>query len=179
MYLDGNPIAMLNSTGVLQWQKVYVSPELLAGIHVAQFKYVGGGGAYIDLDAIQILGNAPGAGVYDDTDGNWSYTGSWLVYNGTAPYASNTTRYTANVGDMASFIFSGTQFNLTYTQAPNRGNIGVYVDGSQVATINATGTLGWQKVYSSPAFSAGTHVVQFKHAGGGGAYIDVDAIQTN
>ena len=119
----------------------------------------------------------PGAGVYDNADGNWSYNGSWVAFSGSAPYTNNTTNYTAGVGDTASFTFSGTQFILTYTQAPNRGDIDVYVDGNRVATINATGSLAWQKTYTSPVFPAGTHVVEFKHAGGGGAYIDVDAIQ--
>ena len=72
---------------------------------------------------------------------------------------------------------SGKQFILTYTLAPNRGDIDVFVDGSRIATINATGNLQWQKVYISPVLSARTHAVQFKHAGGGGAYIDLDVIE--
>jgi len=120
---------------------------------------------------------APGVGVYDDTHANWSYSGSWVAYSGSVPYANNTVHYTAVVGDTATFTFNGTQFVLTYTRAPNRGNIGVFVDGAKIFTINATGALQFEKTYNSPVFSSGTHIVQFKHEGGGGAYIDVDAIQ--
>ncbi len=120
-------------------------------------------------------GCTPGIGIYDDTYFNWSYVGSWTAYNGIGPY-DNTTHYTSTVGDTATFTFSGTQFILTYTQNTDRGSIGVNVDGSQVATINANGTLQWQKTYASPNYPSGTHVVQLTYIGGGN-YIDVDAIR--
>jgi len=72
----------------------------------------------------------PGVGVYDDTDANWSYTGSWTAYSGGEPYHDNTTHYTSGADDTAEFTFSGSQFILTYTRAPNRGSIAVFVDGS-------------------------------------------------
>ena len=179
VYVDGNRVATINATGSLAWQKTYTSPVFPAGTHVVEFKHAGGGGAYIDVDAIQVLATlAPGVGVYDDSNTNWSYSSGWASYDGSNP-SGNTLHYTSLLGSTASFVFSGTQFILTYTQAPNRGDIAVFVDGIKIATINATGSLVWQKFYTSPVFSAGTHVVQFKHAGGGGAYIDVDAIQTN
>jgi len=178
VYVDGTRIATVNATGPLQWQKVYISPVFSSGVHWVQFKHAGGGGAYVDVDAIQILdGSAPGVGVYDDGHANWSYSGSWAAYSGSLPFGNNTVHYTSVVGDVATFTFDGTQFVLTYTRAPNRGNIGVFVDGIKIATINATDALAFEQSYTSPAFSSGTHVVQFKHAGGGGGYVDVDGIE--
>jgi len=124
-----------------------------------QFKHLGGGGAYIDVDAIEVLNTAaPGVGVYDDTHANWSYSGSWAAYSGSASYYNNTTHYTSGLGNTASFAFSGTKFILTYTQAANRGNIGVFVDGIKIATIKATGALQFKKTYTSPAFSCSSSI---------------------
>jgi len=178
VFVDGSQVTTVNATGALAFEQSYTSPVFSSGVHVVQFKHAGGGGAYADVDAIEVLNTAaPGTGVYDDTHANWSYSGSWAAYSGSAPYANNTVHYTAGVGDTATFTFNGTKFVLTYTQAPNRGNIGVFVDGLKIATINATGVLEFKKTYTSPTFSSGVHVVRFKHAGGGGAYIDVDVIQ--
>ena len=115
------------------------------------------------------------AGTYDDTDPNWSYVGSWAMGSGFEGAHDGTLHYTGTVGDTASFTFSGTQFILTYTRDVNRGDIGVYVDGGLVTTIDATGAFQWQDVYISPSYTSGTHVVQFTHAGG--AYIDIDSIE--
>jgi len=124
---------------------------------------------------IQTVTSAPDAGTYDDTNSNWQYGGTWVQYNGSGPI-NDTVHYSYSVGDTASFRFNGTQFILTYTQASNRGNIDVYVDGSRITTINANGGLQWRKTYTSPTFSSGTHTVQFKFAGGN-YFMDVDAIQ--
>ena len=119
--------------------------------------------------------SAPGAGIYDDMHGNWSYVGSWAMGSGFGGAHDGTLHYTGTVGDTASFTFSGTQFILTYTRDVNRGDIGVYVDGGLVTTIDATGAFQWQDVYISPSYTSGTHLVQFTHAGG--AYIDIDSIE--
>jgi len=178
VFVDGSQVTTINATGALAFEQSYTSPVFSSGVHVVQFKHAGGGGAYIDVDGIEVLNTAaPGTGVYDDTDANWSYSGSWIAYSGSAPYANNTVHYTSGLGDTASFTFDGTKFVLTYTRAPNRGSIGVFVDGIKIATLNATGALQFKKTYTSPGFSSGVHVVQFKHADGGGAYIDVDALE--
>ena len=83
-----------------------------------------------------------GSGIYDDTDPGWTYAGSWSVYSGACPYNS-TDHYTTTVGDTASFTFSGTTFIFKYVQDSNCGNIGIYVDGSLVTTLNANGALAW------------------------------------
>jgi len=117
-----------------------------------------------------------GVGIYDDADSNIIYGGSWLTYVGSGPY-SNTEHYTSTVGSTASFTFSGSQFVFSYLANTNRGNIEVTVDGTVVTTINANGPLNWQKTYTSPVFSTGTHTVIIKFTGPSGTYGDVDAIQ--
>ncbi|MBE7434424.1 MAG: hypothetical protein HS100_10940 [Anaerolineales bacterium] len=176
--VDGNLVTTINANGVLQFQKTYTSPTFASGTHTVEFRNAGGPGIYIDIDAIQILsGVAPGAGTYDDSDSNWAYTGTWTASTGVAGAYNNTFRYTGTSGDKATFMFSGTQFILKYTQNTNRGNIEVRVDGNLVTTINANGALQFQKTYTSPTFASGTHTVEFRNAGGPGIYIDIDAIQ--
>ena len=118
---------------------------------------------------------SPGAGTYDDTDGGWTYTGTWITASGlTGPHA-NTFTYSGTAGNSASFSFTGTQFILKYLQYINRGSIAIYVDGGYVATVNQNGPLEWQKTYTSPVYSSGPHTVRIDHIGGG-PYVDIDAI---
>ena len=82
------------------------------------------------------------------------------------------------MGATASLVFNGMQFTYTYLTASNRGNIEVWVEGVKMTTLNAnSATMVWQKIYTSPALSAGTHTVTFKLAETAGQYMDVDAIR--
>ena len=133
----------------------------------------------VGTDAIQnftLTISTPGAGTYDDMNTNWIYTGTWASGSSFSGAQDGTLHYTGTVGDTASFVFNGTQFVLSYTQDTNRGDIGVYVDGSLVTTIDASGSFQWQQTYTSQDYGPGTHLVTFKHAGGG-AYIDIDAVE--
>jgi len=122
--------------------------------------------------------SSSGPGIYDDTSSNWVYTGAWTASTPGPAYGS-TLHYTMTPADTASFTFSGTDFTLYYTQYTNRGYIQIFMDGSvtPLTTINANGPLVWQKTYTSPMFSPGTHTVVFKDGGPSGSTIDIDAIQ--
>jgi hypothetical protein len=179
VYVDGSKVGRINANGSFQWQKTYTSPVFPSGTHVAEFRNVGGSGNIMDIDAIQIPSTAiPSAGTFDDSTVNWMYSGSWaaLSINGAS---SNTLHYTLTAWDAAAFTFSGTKFTLLYTQDTNRADYDVFVDGNYVTTIAARGTFQWKKSYTSPPFSAGTHVVEFRNTGSGGSVMDVDAITIN
>ncbi len=76
----------------------------------------------------------------------------------------------------ATLVFAGTQFTLTYTGHPNRGQVHVYVDDVNVGTINQYNpSLTWQRTWASPTFANGTHTVKLVHATG--SIADIDAIQ--
>ncbi|HSB01178.1 MAG TPA: fibronectin type III domain-containing protein, partial [Anaerolineales bacterium] len=116
-----------------------------------------------------------GAGIYDDTDGNWTYTGTWTASTQTGPY--NNTLHYGTSGSDARMTFDGVRFTLTYVKASNRGLIDVYVDGAKIGTINAyNSTTLWQQTWTSPTFALGVHTVRFAY-GGGSTYIDIDKIQ--
>lgn len=121
--------------------------------------------------------SAPGPGIYDDIDPNWSYTGMWTPVTTSGPY-NDTVRYSGDLTAIASFTFAGTGFSLKYIKYINRGNIQVWVDGAQVDTINAnSSSLVWQSVYTRMGLTNGTHTVVFKHGGPSGSLIDIDSIQ--
>jgi hypothetical protein len=167
-----------NSAGLI-WQKTYTSSNYADSLsHTVVLKNTNTGGQVIDVDAIQIVPPpAPqGAGMYDDANANWSYTGSWSTLSTSGPYAG-TLHYTSDATATASFPFTGTGFVLSYTKFSNRGNIEVWVDGSLLTTLNANNpSLTWQNTYSSPGYT-GPHTVTLRHGGPAGAIIDIDAIQ--
>jgi hypothetical protein len=73
--------------------------------------------------------------------------------------------------------FEGTQFVLTYTGHPNRGQVDVIVDNVNVGTLDQhNASLAWQKTWVSPLFEHGFHTLKLVHATDG-TYVDIDAIQ--
>ncbi|MFZ5818725.1 MAG: M4 family metallopeptidase, partial [Chloroflexota bacterium] len=173
VYMDGVEVETFSANGSLAWQQTWTSEVYADGEHTVRFEHAGGG-SLIDIDAIQVFGPV-GPGTYDDTDSAWVYSGTWTAYNGSGPYNS-TLHYTTTVGAYAEITFTGTQVTLTYTQNPNRGSIKVYMDGVEVETFSANGSLAWQQTWTSEVYADGEHTVRFEHAGGG-SLIDIDAIQ--
>ena len=175
--VDGGAPILVNAysaTGL--WQQTYTSPMYSGtGVHTVTIS-TPGTGKFVDVDAIQIV--VPmGAGKYDDADPAWTYSGSWLTYNGTGPY-QNTMHYTNATGATATFVFQGpAQFTLSFQTASNRSDILVSVDGGAPVLVNAYSATGlWQQTYTSPMYSGtGTHTVTISTPGGA-KYIDVDAI---
>jgi hypothetical protein len=115
--------------------------------------------------------------MYDDTHAAWEYTGNWLTYNGSGPYA-DTLHYTDTANSTATFVFQGpARFVLYYSKMSNRGSFEVWVDGTLLTTIDAYSSSAlWQQTYTSPMYSDGdSHIVVIKKVGSGRG--DVDAIQ--
>lgn len=179
IYLDGNLVDTLNGVNsAVVWQPTWISPVLSSGTHTIRIQVVSGG--WVDVDVVQVY-DAPisptpvGAGVYDDDDIAWTYSGTWAYFSGPGPY-SDTLHQNNTPGSYAEVYFTGTQVTLTYLQAPVRGSINVYIDGTQVDTINAlNGNIVWQSTWTSQTLSAGAHTVRFENADGG--WMDLDAIQ--
>ncbi len=186
VYVDGNKVDTINTYNASNlFQQTYTSPVYVTGTHTVRFVYAGGG-TYIDLDAIQVFDTPDPtstpyvipvrAGIYDDMNIAWKYSGAWTAWSGAGPLNSSS-HYTSGVGNFAELTFTGTKFTLTYTKAASYGLIDVYVDGAKVDTINTYNASNlFQQTYTSPVYSTGTHTVRFVHAGSG-TYIDIDAIQ--
>ena len=176
IYVDGNKITTLDTSGALEYQKTYTSPLFPSEDHYIRFENVGDG-TYVNIDSIEVLDTAvPGVGVYDDADSLWTYDGTWTAFTGlTGPY-SGTMHRSQTIGDRALFTFNGTQFILKYTQDTGNGDLDVYVDGNKIATIDTSGSQQFQTTYSSPVLTLGDHFVSFENAGGG-TYVNIDSIE--
>src|SRR6266487_2464128 len=178
VWIDGTQQYTINENGSLIWQQGWTLPVALSnGTHTVQFKNPNAStSTYIDVDAITITGPV-GPGTYDDTDAAWSYTGNWVGASQTGPY-NNTDHYINIQNASAAITFTGTQFTVYFTKYSNRGNMDVWIDGTQQYTINENGSLIWQQGWTLPvALSNGTHMVQFKNPNvSTSTYIDVDAI---
>ncbi len=177
VWVDGVKVDTIYAySSYLVWQATYTKSNLSNAVHTVVFKNGGPSGYYMDIDAIQVFAAVP-AGIYDDTDPAWTYTGSWTPVTTTGPY-NGTDHYTNSTASSASFTFIGTSFNFKYVTASNRGNIEVWVDGVKVDTINAySSALTWQVTYTKSGLAGGVHTVVFKHGGPGGYFIDIDSIE--
>jgi uncharacterized lipoprotein NlpE involved in copper resistance len=174
VYVDGALVGSVNATGALSWQTVYERRGLSPGVHTIQIRH-GGGGSTIDVDAIEVLNHIAGTGIYDDRHSNWVYSGNWLTESLDGPY-NRTITYTGDLSARASILINGTAFRLRYTRFPNRGRLAIFVDGVQVASQSAAGSLSWQMVCERTGLSEGVHTIEIRH-GGGGSFIDIDAIE--
>jgi hypothetical protein len=118
-----------------------------------------------------------GAGIYDDTDSSWTYSGTWGVFTGSGPYNS-TLHQSGTIGNYAEVTFTGNQVKLSYLKANGRGVIDVYIDGIKVTSLNAnSATVVWQASWTSSVLTYGTHTVRFQQATSGTIDLDTVTIQ--
>jgi hypothetical protein len=124
----------------------------------------------IDSD-VQYTGAYLPAGKYEDDHLGWQYVtaliNGWQTINDVNATSGHYRRIAnAPAGSMARFWFSGTRFQLIYMIGTGYGKLGVYVDGIYVGTINEYYSVtAWNRVYTSPVFAAGNHVVEFRVVG--------------
>ncbi|MFN6203718.1 MAG: hypothetical protein ACK496_14740, partial [Acidobacteriota bacterium] len=166
IYVDGSKVADVNAyNSSLSWQSIFQKADLSNGVHTIEVRHGGGAvGSVIDIDALEVyvpvVPTPLGPGIYDDTHANWSYTGNWTNASSLTGPHSGTLAHTTDLSARASIEINGTAFRLRYTRNQYRGTIGVYVDGSKVADVNAiSSSLSWQTVYELTGLSAGVHTI--------------------
>jgi hypothetical protein len=175
IYVDGQLVATQNASGSLAWQSVYERTGLSPDDHTIEIRH-GGGGSFIDIDAIEVFPTPLGTGIYDERQSGLVYSGNWLAGSQEGPY-NGTITYTDDLNARASMLFNGTAFRLWFTRFSNRGNLAIYVDGVLVASQSASGSLSWQVAYQRTGLSPGNHTIEIRHGGGSGTFIDIDAIE--
>ena len=111
---------------------------------------------------------------YDDKAAVWTYTGFWSNLSNSKHYMGST-HQSAKIGNTATMNFSGTHFTLYFYKALNMGNMTVFLDGTQIATINENSALVlYQQPYNSPIFANGPHTLRLVHST---KYVNVDAVE--
>jgi hypothetical protein len=186
IYLDGTDAAhklgTLNQyTSSVSYQKAWTSGNLGEGEHTIRFVHVGAAGKVINVDALIVQTYvAPGVGTYDDLHGGWTYSNGFLIQANTNAHDGGI-HYSTTVGTYAEFTFTGTQVVLVYTGNTNRGQVDIYLDGTDAAhklgTLNQyTSSVSYQEVWTSENLGEGEHTIRFVHAGAAGKVINVDAL---
>ncbi len=140
-----------------------------------------------DVSTHLALNTEPSFGyTYDDTDPALVYTGSWShVANQsyTGGDYKQTESFSDTTGDSMSVRFTGTAVQYIAPTASNHGIADIYLDGTQVATVDgySPGTDFQQVLYSASGLSDTTHTLKIvvsgqKNPASGGTFVSVDAI---
>ena len=116
-----------------------------------------------------------GSGVYNDTDTNWEYVGTW----GADPSQGtpSSIHYSNAAGAYAQFAFFGTGFIFRFTKYTDRAVHDIWIDGVKVASINAYSPTKIQGSYTSPVLAQGPHTFKVSRGDPQTNYIDVDEIE--
>lgn len=95
----------------------------------------------------------------------FNYTGSWQnISNG--KLINSTGKTTFQTGSTASYEFDGEGVVLSYWKRPYGGEMKVTIDGDEANSVILDqqinrDSISWQKVWTSPTLSDGTHNVRF------------------
>ena len=115
------------------------------------------------------------AGIYDDTNLAWSYTGDWSTATN-AGYYNGILHSSPTVGNSAVVSMYGSKFTLYYTADAGYGDLDVYVDDVKTGTINEfSATTMLQATWTSPVLTNDIHTLKFVHLNG--VAVNIDAIQ--
>ena len=110
------------------------------------------------------------AGKYDDMDPNIAYDRYWTVLKnpGTANAYKGTLHISTDIGNEASFRFSGVRLRLGYQRGKNFGTVTVVIDDQPYSFHEQAFDLSWL----SPAMSSGDHFVRIIHESGESINLD-------
>jgi len=173
VYVNGVKVGVINANGPLAYQKKYVSPVYPAGTHLVQFGNGGGSGAYVDIDAIQILATkaaepspmpvaitptlsgtpVPGAAAqtFDDTNAAFAYSSSAWQDQSTSQAIGGSYKETTKSGSFVTLPFHGQSFSIIYKGGVTYGKLNVYVDDVLIGTLNQKlSTATYQKRWDYP-----------------------------
>ena len=107
---------------------------------------------------------------YDDTDPNIAYDPYWTLLKnpGTKNAFKGTIHFSTNIGDEASFRFTGKRFLLGYQRGKNFGFVTVIIDDQSYSFHEEAFDLSWL----SPKLPPGDHFVRIIHETGESINLD-------
>ncbi len=113
--------------------------------------------------------------VYSTSSGTTDFTSS-QNRNGTMPDVARGIHYTKRNGASYSLTFTGTSVKLITEKNPDRGNVGVSIDGGTAVTVsqNATSNLFQQTIFSKTGLTNAKHTIKVTKLSG--TYMDLDGI---
>ena len=110
------------------------------------------------------------AGKYDDMDPNIAYDRYWTVLKnlGTANAYKGALHVSTDIGNEASFRFTGARLRLGYQRGKNFGTVTVSIDDQSYSFHEQAFDLSWL----SPELPPGDHFVRIIHASGESINLD-------
>ncbi|MFI1093388.1 family 43 glycosylhydrolase [Streptomyces sp. NPDC020917] len=198
------PLSIKDGTASLSWQRAW-SLDLADGTWQPQRTYstyeadsdgtASGGAGIVTCTACTGgtgiggigLGGGAASYTYDDTDAALHYTGAWTHASGQswsdADYG-RTESYSTTAGDSVETSFTGTAVRWIGPKNSNGGIAQVYLDGTQVATVDtyaATDKQFQQVLYAASGLTAGQHTLKIvvtgqKNAASTATTVVVDAV---
>ena len=119
--------------------------------------------------------SAVGAGMYDDTDAHFVYSGTWYASSTSTDSYKSTMHYTNDPKARVALTFNGTGFVLYRVTYTNRGLMDIYIDGEPYQRVtNFSAGTAWQVPLVVQGLKSGVHTVEFANTPQ--YYMDVDAV---
>ncbi len=191
VYLDGTQVATVDSysSSNLQQQILYQATNLTNTSHtlkivVSGTKNAAASNYYVSIDAIIIGTTTNASAIYDDSNLTaLTYSGSWAHASPFTGEFNSTESFTSAAGAYMSVTFTGTSVAWIGSLAPSHGIANVFIDGTQVATVDGYGnpTANGQTLYSVNNLTNATHTLKIaytgtKNAAATNTYVSIDAI---
>jgi hypothetical protein len=185
---------LLESRGIQYWiGPTDERPELFSNI--PSWELSGSGESRVEYRAgnwaiyrLLSAGSPPGrlyrgVGVHDDLNHSVRLKGRWTRGKPFPDAFQSTVTYCDQSACEAEFDFEGRAVTLVYTQAFNRGQAEILMDGKAIASLNEYNPqIRWQQRIRLDAGSAGRHTLTIRVLGrhvpaSQGAWVDIDAFE--
>jgi peptidoglycan hydrolase-like protein with peptidoglycan-binding domain len=185
VYLDGTftQTVSLAGSAAKYRQEVWSTGALPDGVHQVRIVYSSANASdkYINIDAVDVLGELIGGGRLEQTDSRVAYTGTWTTVSASGASGGSYKRAGAS-GASIIVDFDGVSLTLIATKGTTMGKAWVSVDNGTAQSVDlyAPATAYQQKVWDTGELPRGPHQVKiwWDDANAAGRYINVDAFES-
>jgi L,D-transpeptidase catalytic domain/IPT/TIG domain/Putative peptidoglycan binding domain len=184
VYVDGafqETVDLAGATALYR-QDVWSTGSLPSGVHKVRIVYSPANytGGYINVDAVDVLGDLVGAGRVEQSDSRLAYTGTWATFSTSAASAGSYKR--TGIGEASVTVdFHGVSLTWIATKGTTLGKAWVSLDGGPAESIDlsAPSVAYQQKVWETGELTLADHQVKIWRDGANaaGKYVSIDAFE--
>ncbi|MEZ4670790.1 MAG: hypothetical protein R3E39_23035 [Anaerolineae bacterium] len=165
VYIDNVLQATAPAGTGLTWGQAFLVNVASPGDHLVEVRNKTNG-QYTGFEAFDLLGPLVplGAGSYEETNPNLTYTGAWSDFVGSGPKGGSMKLTNAGGANVKFDIDSSVHRIIIYrTFATNYGQMEVYIDNALQATAPAGTGLVWGQAFLVNVTSPGAHMVEIRN----------------